>query len=221
MNDTLFLIGPNDIGRAGLAMVLADVGLDVVSLSDNVNHLVADGVQPHLALIDFDRIDRTLDAIEDLKEMFEDVYPVVLAERFDFGEMLECFKAGANGYILKTISSERLAASLRLAALGEKVMPSDVADLLPPRVLLQKNGAELAHALPGLLSMRELDVIRGLKEGYANKIIARQLHVSEATIKVHVKAILRKLKVANRTQAALWATSHDLATARTLGTLDS
>src|SRR3546814_5032995 len=55
------------------------------------------------------------------------------------------------------------------------------------------------------LSEREVEILRCLILGYANKVISRRLDISEATVKVHVKAILRKLRVSNRTQAAIWA----------------
>lgn len=208
MNHSLFLVGQNDIARTGLAMILEDVGLDVVSSSEDVRELESPEPRPSLALIDFDNLDRTIEAIASLKEMFEDVHPVVLANEFDFNEMVECFRAGAHGYILKKISCEQLVASLNLAALGEKVMPSDLADLLPPQSARRAEPVSERPQSCANLSDREQDVLSGLKEGHPNKIIARQLDVSEATVKVHVKSILRKLNLANRTQAAIWATSN-------------
>lgn len=207
MNHSLFLVGENDIARTGLAMILEDVGLDVVSSSEDVCDLAAEPM-PSLALIDFDSLDRRIEAIASLREMFEDIHPVVLANEFNFNEMVECFRAGAHGYILKKISCEQLVASLNLAALGEKVMPSDLADLLPPQVAPRAEPAGERPQSFAKLSEREQDVLCGLKEGFPNKTIARRLEVSEATVKVHVKSILRKLNLANRTQAAIWATSH-------------
>jgi two-component system nitrate/nitrite response regulator NarL len=58
------------------------------------------------------------------------------------------------------------------------------------------------------LSAREAEILSSLMEGEPNKIIARRLHVAEATVKVHIKAILRKVGAANRTQAAMWAMDH-------------
>ena len=60
------------------------------------------------------------------------------------------------------------------------------------------------------LSEREIEILRCLILGYANKVISRRLDISEATVKVHVKAILRKLRVSNRTQAAIWAVKRGL-----------
>jgi two-component system nitrate/nitrite response regulator NarL len=58
------------------------------------------------------------------------------------------------------------------------------------------------------LSDREAQILRCLTQGASNKVIARELGVAEATVKVHIKAILRKVKASNRTQAAMWATGH-------------
>jgi two-component system nitrate/nitrite response regulator NarL len=109
------------------------------------------------------------------------------------------------------MKSQPLMTALRLVSLGEKVMPSDLVEALEhqqlsgPSPLLPEN--EVVNAS---LSPRERDVLCGLMAGYPNKTIARQLDVCEATVKVHVKAILRKLKVRNRTQAAIWASHNGL-----------
>lgn len=214
MNHSLFLVGQNDIARTGLAMILADVGLDVVSASEDVSGLPTQDPMPSLALIDFDTLDKRIEAIVALRETFDNIHPVVLANDFDFNDMVECFRAGAHGYILKKMSCEQLVASLNLAALGEKVMPSDLADVLPPRTPQIDIGSSGERPqICANLSEREQDVLFGLKEGHPNKIIARQLDVSEATVKVHVKSILRKLNLANRTQAAIWATSNGMGVA--------
>ena len=83
--------------------------------------------------------------------------------------------------------------------LGEAILPSDI-------VLTIATGREEAlHLQRGKLSNREAEILVFLKEGAPNKVIARSLNLSEATIKVHIKAILKKAGVRNRTQAALWA----------------
>nr|WP_281400119.1 LuxR C-terminal-related transcriptional regulator [Microvirga zambiensis] len=66
-------------------------------------------------------------------------------------------------------------------------------------------GPKVVDARVSKLSPREADVLRGIMNGEPNKVIARQFDVTESTIKVHVKAILRKIGAANRTQAAMWA----------------
>jgi two-component system nitrate/nitrite response regulator NarL len=104
-----------------------------------------------------------------------------------------------------------LITSLQLASLGERILPSSLLDVVLRQssypLSTQSDAPQIDRAN---LSQREMDVLCCLTAGYPNKLIARQLDVSEATVKVHVKAILRKLKVGNRTQAAMWGTSRGI-----------
>ncbi|KQX20052.1 hypothetical protein ASD39_09170 [Sphingomonas sp. Root50] len=96
----------------------------------------------------------------------------------------------------------------RLVMLADRLDSEWVkAALMRENSLHRAEGATLACAL---LSDREVEVLRELGKGCANKTIARRLGISEATVKVHVKATLRKLQVANRTQAAIWAMQNGL-----------
>ena len=130
---------------------------------------------------------------------------VVLGGEVDLRLMQQCFAGGASGYLLETISPEALRNSLNLVKSGEKVFPSQLAALLP-LLASQADKSTSETPLPDGqgLSAREREILEGLIEGHANKMIARKLQISEATVKIHVKHILRKLKVGNRTQAALW-----------------
>jgi DNA-binding NarL/FixJ family response regulator len=103
-------------------------------------------------------------------------------------------KAGAAGFVPKTLSSRAMVAAIRAMAAGE---------IFNPVGLLQ---AEAAHgeALSSL-TRRELDVLRGICEGKANKEIARDLDLQEVTVKLHVKTLCRKLSARNRTHAAMIA----------------
>ena len=116
--------------------------------------------------------------------------------------------------------------SSEVAAQGElSVDPTPTIQLFPPRLADLRRFAGNSHALaseqptPGnevvrSLSRRELVILRTLTEGASNKIIARKLVITESTVKVHMKAILRKLRLQNRTQAAIWARTHLGAAAR-------
>lgn len=208
------IVSSSDISREGLAHFLRSEGFDVFASCGSVGD-IADSASPFLAVIDEPDAALQSEAVEDLKSRSPQAMPVILAERFDMETMVECFHAGAQGYIVKSIRSQPLMTALRLASLGEKVMPSDLVealDLRPMAAPASLGGAsELSSAN---LSPREQDVLCCLMAGYPNKSIARQLEVCEATVKVHVKAILRKLKVRNRTQAAIWASSNGITETR-------
>ncbi|MEO0061558.1 MAG: hypothetical protein RLZZ08_118 [Pseudomonadota bacterium] len=209
MGFSVSIINPSQIAREGLSRIMNDGGLSVASSLPSVESFDdVDGLGD-LVLIDLPNPADQITSIETLSQMYSDARPVVLAEKFDYAAMVNCFEQGAQGYAVKNIPCTTLIAMLQVAALGHKVMPSDLADLLrragsvmpdaPAETDVRIGEANLSH--------REHDVLCCLMAGYPNKLIARKLEVSEATVKVHVKAILRKLNVMNRTQAAIWATS--------------
>ena len=115
------------------------------------------------------------------------------------------------------MSHEALILALELVMLGEKFIPADAGLAL---LNAGSRGYEVgfgtsAAAVPAndslvgkSLSGREAQILHLITQGASNKVIARDLGLAEATVKVHVKAILRKVKVSNRTQAALWAQRH-------------
>ena len=148
-------------------------------------------------------------AVERLKEIYPDTLVVILSEKVCMATLAACLGAGVNGFLTRDISSEALLESLQLVVLGETVLPTGLATLLqhddadwnPTRV----NGSKAAD-----LSDREIETVQGLLRGESNKLIARRLNITEGTIKVHVKSVLRKIKVSNRTQAAIWAHAHGI-----------
>jgi two-component system nitrate/nitrite response regulator NarL len=106
-------------------------------------------------------------------------------------------------------SCDALEAYLHLIAAGELILPY----AMITSAMTERSVAPRDRVSPDSpLSTREWDVAHSLVYGSSNKLIARELHLSEATVKVHVKSILRKLQMANRTQVAIWATSARTAT---------
>ena len=129
---------------------------------------------------------------------------IFVAPKLDIAVMSVCFAAGAAGYLLQNISRDGLRESLKLVEAGEKVFPSELATLFPA-LMNSLRARESEPAYPnGDLSPRESEILRGLVGGHSNKMIAKNLDIAEATVKIYVKRILRKANVANRTQAALW-----------------
>jgi two-component system nitrate/nitrite response regulator NarL len=145
-----------------------------------------------------------------------------LAESFDLSTVMAARGAGADGFCSTSSAPDVLVNLLKLVVLGELVIPSTMLQsLLVEASVHQERQRQASDAGPKLLddrinklSPREADVLRGIMNGAPNKVIARQFDVSEATVKVHVKAILRKIGAANRTQAALWASDRMTVTSR-------
>ena len=155
-------------------------------------------------------VDTTVNSITWIKEHYPEARVVVLADAYDLNLLTPILRAGAHSFLLETMTAEALLKSLDLVMHGDSVISSAVLPLI--------YRAEAATAAPPpnnqgtredlLLSEREKQILDGLARGDSNKAIARDLKITESTVKVHVKAVLRKLKVRNRTQAAIWATNH-------------
>jgi two-component system nitrate/nitrite response regulator NarL len=128
---------------------------------------------------------------------------VALAERRDVDEATSAFHAGANAYLAAVTSSEALIKSLELVMAGAAIFPFETLSKV-----LGNNGTSRRVAHRGnTLTPRQKTILGCLADGISNKDIARKLDTTEATVKVHMKEILRKLGVQNRTQAAMWALS--------------
>jgi len=108
----------------------------------------------------------------------------------------KALEAGAAGFVPKTLPAKSMINAVRFMAMGEQYAPLD---------FMTAPDASESHPLAEKLSPRELQVLKGLTEGKSNKEIARDLDITEPTVKLHMKTLYRKLDVANRTQAALVA----------------
>lgn len=208
------LVSECEITREGLGNILKSEGFSVIGSFGAVDELdLADFRTEFFFVLDGIVSTDQPRTVREVKDRFDRSPIVILTERFDFTTMLECFHSGAQGYIVRSMKAQPLTTSLRLAALGERVLPPDLVDVFEQQTFTpmirtaEQSDEEVNRAR---LSPRELDVLCCLMAGFSNKVIARELKVCEATVKVHVKAILRKLNVHNRTQAAIWASSRGI-----------
>ena len=173
---------------------------------------------PTLFIIDgSDMSSRTVETAGNLRSRYPDARIAVIADRFDVSFVKRARDAGVNGFCQSASNREVLIRSLELVMLGEAVLPTDIMALLLDAVPVASGVQDQGEAGAGSdcsdpklrkLSTREAEILHCLTEGAPNKLIARKLDVAEATVKVHIKAILRKIGVANRTQAAMWAIDH-------------
>jgi two-component system nitrate/nitrite response regulator NarL len=130
---------------------------------------------------------------------------VALASEVESRELELDEIAPLSGILTYDLSTDAFVRSLRLIGSGERVFPRDFAlgrkpRARPPNTDLRSDGAHL--------SPREKELLSHLTAGRSNKLIARDLGITEATVKVHLKSVLRKIRVDNRTQAAIWALSN-------------
>jgi two-component system nitrate/nitrite response regulator NarL len=202
------IVSKNEIVREGLKRILTDQGFYVDCAAFCIDDLNAENGAA-IVIIDASDIDEGLRTCTDVRRRWPEPRIVIMAEGFSMDEVSRAFATGAvDGYLVKDISCDRLAGALRLTALGEKVLPSQIAALLAHTPAIAHWDSSTSGAN---LTIREVDILRCLVEGEANKVISRRLSIADATVKVHIKAILRKLHVRNRTQAAIWAFGQGLA----------
>jgi DNA-binding NarL/FixJ family response regulator len=205
---SVIVVDDEPLVRQGLRMVLElDPGLTIVAEGDDGLAAVelARTHRPDLVLVDI-RMPR-LDGIAAIERITADAAldatrTVVLTTFADDALLVAAVRAGAAGYLLKSMPPEDIRSAVRSAAAGQTTVA--------PR-LVQRLLREYAHSRvppsPRLeqLTARETDVLRELAAGRSNTEIAERLFVSEGTVKTHVVAILRKLEVRDRTQAAIAA----------------
>jgi DNA-binding NarL/FixJ family response regulator len=161
--------------------------------------------RPRVVVMDLQM--RPVDGIESTRRIrarYDDVEVVVLTSFADDELVRAALEAGASGYLLKDADAHEIAAAVRAAARGELQLDPAVA-----RGLMSSLAA-VSHDARADLTARELEVLRLVGAGRANKDIAARLGISERTARTHVSNILNKLGLASRTQAALWAVREGL-----------
>lgn len=202
---SIIFIGGSGLFRRGLNSFLDDSPFMVAAEHDTVTECVDDtgDLQPDVVIyISNSVVSDTVDAVGAVTAAYSGVRVLVLAAELSMEELGECLRAGTTGYLLSTISKKALRHSLTLLMLGEMVFPSALATALPQCAAKRP---KISARLRGNLTPRELDILRCLTDGASNKLIARDLGITESTVKIHMKSLIRKIGAQNRTQAALWA----------------
>lgn len=150
-----------------------------------------------------------------LQKLFPQARLVMMSESEDQKDILDAFSLGAGGYITKLSQDSLIINALRLIVDGNLYVPPAVLKGLQKRSNLSGEGKILTHTLPNgkNLTYRQSEVLQHLSNGLSNKQIAYEMNVSEATVKLHINALLRHLHVENRTKAVV--------TAQRLGILDT
>jgi DNA-binding NarL/FixJ family response regulator len=145
---------------------------------------------PNVTLMDLQMPEMNgLDAIIAIRNEFQEARIIVLTTYKGDVQVLRALKAGARAYLLKGLLRKELLETIRVVHAGEKRIPPEIASQL----------AE--HAADDALTLREIDVLRLLAGGSANKLIADRLSITEETVKFHVRNILSKLGASDRTHA--------------------
>ena len=204
LSSNIVLIGEADIFREALRHVLALGDFRIVGDFGSVAALAPDSIdqKPDLAVM----LSLPVDAadVRRLHERWPAIRIVALGSGGEGLALSRSVEAGVDAVLLKDTSIEVLLQSLRLVVMGQSILPMRFAH----RTMVEETaiGSPFQPAGQRTLTSGERRVLSLLAEGKQNKLIARHLGVSEATVKVHVRRVLRKIGAANRTQAAIWAT---------------
>jgi DNA-binding NarL/FixJ family response regulator len=188
--------------RDGLVSLLETGGFEVVGQADNGQKAVSLTVElkPELVLLDLHMPVMTgLEALKQIKEKLPDVQVVILTVSDDDNDLKNAIQSGADGYILKHVNSTDFFALLENLKQGNAaVSPS-----ITTRLFKQVN--QPAKPRKFALSARETEILKLVAVGKSNSDVARELSLSENTVKFHLKNIMQKLSASNRTEAAIYA----------------
>ncbi|MDO6459911.1 response regulator transcription factor [Granulosicoccaceae sp. 1_MG-2023] len=213
MNLRVLVIDDHTLFREGLQGLLTRRNIEVVAATgDGTEALnLTQQLQPDIVLLDMRM--PAVDGVTVLGQLIENgvTMPVViLTTSADERDLIRALRAGARGYLLKDMEPDDLVAALRDIHAGKTVVAPTLTQILA-EVVQGKADIPAAESSPfDDLTPRETEILGLLAEGQSNKVIARNLGISDGTVKLHVKAILRKLDVHSRVEAAVMAVEHGL-----------
>jgi two-component system nitrate/nitrite response regulator NarL len=211
------VLGGSSLLRAGLTQLLTGTRFAVADHHEGAALPNEVGAQPALLIVAASEPSEQTPALIDAAKCQNPTARVVLmAASFDHGLIRLAVSREVDSFCIATGEREVLINILELTMLGEQVLPGAMLQALLKHVPENSCAAQTSSApeltspdlKAGKLSPRERMILQSLMGGEANKVIARKLDITEATIKVHVKSILRKIGAANRTQAAMWASEN-------------
>ncbi|CNI90134.1 MULTISPECIES: two-component system response regulator NarL [Yersinia] len=196
---TIMIVDDHPLMRRGIRQLLElDSNFDVVAEANCGSDAITKAAecQPDVILLDLNMKGMTgLDTLKALRDKDIDARIIVLTVSDARSDVYAMIDAGADGYLLKDSEPEILLENIRHAAKGEKVFSEEVAQYLSSRHEQVNPFAELTE--------RELDVLQEVARGMSNKQVAFELHISEETVKVHIRNLLRKLNVRSRVAATI------------------
>jgi two-component system nitrate/nitrite response regulator NarL len=207
------LVGPNNLLRQGLRRLLDPSQFSVAGEARDLAALASalkEGLAADLVVAELNGCQEAdLDSLRGLSTTYQDLRIVVLANELCVPDMARLLRAGADGYLINELSAEAFSLSLLLVMKGEKALPSTLASVLAKDCAA---GSATLLRTQKELTEREKQILKCLLHAYSNKHIARALNISEGTVKVHLKSLMKKIAAGNRTQAALWARNNGIET---------
>jgi DNA-binding NarL/FixJ family response regulator len=196
--------------RRGLEMVLEnEPDIEVVGeATDGIQAVEkAQELMPDVILMDVRMPKRSgIEATQQIKELLPHVKILVLTISDEEVDLYDSIKAGAAGYLLKEISTDEVADAIRSVWAGHsRISPAMASKLLTEFQAMTKRADDRQQIAPPRLTDRELEVLRLVAKGLNNRDIAKNLYISENTVKNHIRNILEKLQLHSRMEAVIYA----------------
>ncbi len=211
----VLVVDDHALYRRGLEMVLGhEPDIEVIGEAGDGTEAVelASALLPDIVLMDVRMPRRSgIEACTAIKEVVPSAKIVMLTISDDEADLYDAIKAGASGYLLKEISIDEVGAAIRSVAGGQSLIsPSMASKLLSEFATMIKKGDERQQVPAPRLTDRELQVLKLVAKGLNNRDIAKELFISENTVKNHIRNILEKLQLHSRMEAVVYAVREKL-----------
>ena len=209
----VLLLDDHALFREGIIGLLERRGIEIQATGDTQEGFdLIESTKPDVILLDLRMPEMNgIEVLQKLNDQGNEIPVVMLTTSADDSDLSDALRNGVKGYLLKDMAPDELVASLREIVDGKTVVAPDLTSALANLV---KDGdpsnAKVAASPFSSLTPREMEILCHLAEGESNKVIARNLGISDGTVKLHVKAILRKLEVHSRVEAAVMAVERRL-----------
>lgn len=216
----VYLAHPDRLFREALASALSkdqenrlmnfEIVETAISVFDIDVERYAAGKGNQVLVFDFaDEEDHVRSYLAAARSANPDLRTLVITSDLSWEKVGLCLEGGVNACLMHDLSVHSFLHYLQFVAIGESMLPREVAKMCFETFQNRSHGS-MPCQLPVDLAERELAILEYLTEGASNKVIARHLNISDATVKVNIKTILRKINASNRTEAAAWAIRHNI-----------
>jgi len=211
----ILIVDDHALFRRGIQMVLEqEDGIEVVGEATDGQEAVekAEELMPDVVLMDVRMPKRSgIEATSAIREAIPHAKILMLTVSDEEEDLYEAIKAGASGYLLKEISTEDVADAIRSVWTGQsRISPAMASKLLNEFQAMSKRAEERENVHSPRLTEREMEVLRLVAKGMNNRDIAKELFISENTVKNHVRNILEKLQLHSRMEAVVYAVREKL-----------
>lgn len=208
----IMLVDDHPLLRKGLAQLISleshlHVSCEASSGEEALSLISSTCCSPDLILLDLDMKGMNgLETLNALRQANIQCKIVMFTVSDHETDVLQALKFGADGYLLKDSEPEEVISNISKAINGELVLSAPLSQIVARSI---QQGPSTASAIEKL-TKREVEILRHIAQGESNKVIARKLDIAEATVKVHIKNLLKKLSLRTRVEAAIWAVENKL-----------